>query len=214
MPFILWFSFFCSFPFHQCNFGYLNMFGWWTHSSVATSLDSIRSARESNRPLSTTFTATLSANGNWCWMFHVFLYAKDTVISGLPDAGFSSQLQWDCHVCVWFWVAGDYTHTQTHTHRGNIKLIGPRERQMKMLVDDQVCTRNLIDMNRYNLPLVIWCTASLTREKFPRPMSPQNRYSPTLLPNATYNVQFILISDQFICWHTFLVGIKRKKRWK
>lgn len=35
------------------------------------------------------------------------------------------------------------------------------------------------------LPLVIWCTANLTREKFPLPMSPQNLYTPTLLPNAT-----------------------------
>lgn len=40
---------------------YLKIFGWWTHSNVDTSRDSIRKARVSKRPLSTTFIATLSS---------------------------------------------------------------------------------------------------------------------------------------------------------
>lgn len=44
---------------HQ-NKNYLNTFGWWTHSNVETSRASIRKARVSNRPRSTTLIATLS----------------------------------------------------------------------------------------------------------------------------------------------------------
>lgn len=44
---------------NKCNI-YLNIFGWCTHSNVVTSLESIRKARASKRPLSTTLMATLS----------------------------------------------------------------------------------------------------------------------------------------------------------
>lgn len=53
------YKYICVFWFSETT-TYRKMLGWWTHSKVVTSLDSIRSARASRRPRSTTFMATRS----------------------------------------------------------------------------------------------------------------------------------------------------------